>query len=145
MSHSGAITEGLTFIEAEALAQKIRESTEQRSFSIIDVRESNEFHENGHIIGATNIPSGQFSEENTTDAVLESLLDKSEVFVHCMHSQKRGPTCAKSLTSALERFLAKEENNGKSFPQITVLRGGFGGFQEKFADSDLLVEKKSSA
>lgn len=50
--------------------------------------------EGGHIKGAINLDSYQFSDDAAVDDLIDNkLANKSRVVVHCMLSQQRGPRC----------------------------------------------------
>lgn len=107
----------LKYVEASELAEILK--TDGDSVAILDVRNLEEFN-GGHIKGAFNHPS-----ENWTDAsFVESVADKvvadghpKKIVMHCVHSQKRGPTCARILQTRLDE-LAASGTDASALPTV---------------------------
>ena len=81
-------------LSVDTVAQLI----DNKSATIIDVRNENEFKD-GHLPGAVNVPSNLFDDETFVDSLVAKYKDENQLVFHCMHSQKRGPTCAKQFAS----------------------------------------------
>ena len=78
--------------------------------SIIDVRGVDEYSY-GHLPGSVNIPSGKWDDANFVDSVVTSYADADRLVFHCMHSQKRGPTCARIFKTRMN--LSESSNKPK--------------------------------
>lgn len=90
------------FVPAEELVEKLLDTDKEKVLpKVLDVREVEQF-EGGHIKGASNFPSELWDNVEYVDGVIEKNKDEKVVVMHCMHSQKRGPNCAKILMKRLQ-------------------------------------------
>mmetsp|Transcript_40767 Transcript_40767/g.118097 ORF Transcript_40767/g.118097 Transcript_40767/m.118097 type:complete len:186 (-) Transcript_40767:64-621(-) len=109
--------------EAVPLVQ--RAANGEPKVQIIDVRSDEEFA-SGHITGARHVPFSDLLESAAAEARAAELLASLEaggaetVLVHCMYSQSRGPTVARSLASLAEDKGLRLE--------VALLEGGFHSF-----------------
>lgn len=65
--------------------------------------------EGGHIKGAINLDSYQFSDDAAVDDLIDNkLIHKTRVVVHCMLSQQRGPRYAAAVAAfSSDHYCAK--------------------------------------
>lgn len=101
-------------------------SSDSESVRVIDVRDT-DFDVGGHIIGAVNIASNRFDEDEEVDQIIEILYEYDKLVFHCMYSQQRGPRCAQKFRMRLE-----QKTNISSLPDIFILEGGFKGFRYEY-------------
>jgi Cdc25 family phosphatase len=93
----------------------------------------------GHIKGAIQWETEKFHDPTQVDALIDGpLKGKSQVIVHCMLSQKRGPMCASKL---LERL----QERGIVAPDVTVMAGGWERFASVYGGNQELIEATKSA
>lgn len=98
----------LNYIEATSLVSQLEKSN--GNVVIIDVRNDDEFA-SGHIKGAENLPSANWTDESFVDGVIQKYSGAGaaasrSIVVHCAHSQKRGPTCAQILQDRIKQVSA---------------------------------------
>ena len=96
----------LKYVDAAELAEILKSDGE--SVAILDVRDEAEFS-GGHIKGAFNHPSVNWSDAEFVESVAEKVTfdgHPKKIVMHCVHSQKRGPTCARILQTRLEELAA---------------------------------------
>jgi len=125
-------------LEPVAVKQILDSGDASNSAVVLDVRDAAEVRD-GAIAGRVHLESGAFSDTAQVDALLDGpLAGKSQVIVHCMHSQKRGPACAAKLA---DRIKEREAAGGEKGPDVVVLRGGYEQFAEQFGDEEKLIVK----
>eukprot|EP00388_Colpodella_angusta_P026948 GDKK01007691.1.p1 GENE.GDKK01007691.1~~GDKK01007691.1.p1 ORF type:complete len:154 (-),score=4.80 GDKK01007691.1:167-628(-) len=141
----------IQYILAEELASKLsQKSVEERDgdgvdkFVILDVRGEDEYTEDGHIIGAINLPSTRWYEGGFVDQLVREHMDVNQtgksIVLHCAYSQQRGPTCARLLMDGFDRCVASTAIDIATVPQIYVLKGGFVLFCGKYGSDVRLVK-----
>lgn len=110
--------------------------------AIIDVRDSD--YIGGHILGCTNVPSGNLDWK--LPELVRTLKDKDVVVFNCALSQQRAPSAALRYLRERDKTLAKEaakkaEEGGNVREQkVYVLEGGFVKWQEKFGEDTRFTE-----
>lgn len=102
--------------------------------AVIDVRDDD--RAGGHIKSSTHVPAGQFKRE--VGQYVTRLKDKDFVVFHCMMSQVRGPSCARSFLAEGEAAV-KEGLIGK-LPAVFILEGGFQAFARMHPTNKDLLE-----
>jgi hypothetical protein len=55
----------------------------------------------GHIPAAVHLSSDLWSSTEFVDGVVQRFAGAKNLIFHCMHSQQRGPTCAKAFNSRM--------------------------------------------
>lgn len=81
------------------------------------MREESDFV-SGHIHGAANCPSSSMKDPEFAQKVFESHLDRKAFVVHCGMSKHRGPTCARVLKTALEKYVAEKGDSAGQLPEM---------------------------
>ncbi len=109
-----------TLLRPEEVASLLRDPNEK--IIVVDVRDDD--FVGGHIVGARNIPSDNFSDEDRVDSFLNDTQAYSRVIFHCMFSQVRGPKCAKAALSRANIVFGTNSPR----PEICVLKGGYTAF-----------------
>jgi Cdc25 family phosphatase len=116
VSKFGMSSSSLTYINAEDLAAKVNEgAVADGKVVVVDVRGEGEFSE-GHIKGANNIPSTNWSDPSFVDGVIQTIANSPDktIVLHCAHSQQRGPTCARILQDRLDELAANGGSDSSS-------------------------------
>jgi Cdc25 family phosphatase len=110
----------LNYIAATDLAEKIAEPNGSK-IVVIDVRNEEEFGA-GHITGANNLPSTKWEEQAFVDSVIDAHAGEgagaTKFVLHCAHSQKRGPTCARILQDRLQQIAASTGADPSTLPSV---------------------------
>mmetsp|Transcript_5572 Transcript_5572/g.9152 ORF Transcript_5572/g.9152 Transcript_5572/m.9152 type:complete len:176 (-) Transcript_5572:63-590(-) len=162
----------MQYVSAETLASMLTETPLQNNplvdeVVIFDVRSHDEWEE-GHIRGATHVPSSRWSNVDYVAQVANEFCrplsdglhadingsaggKKKKVVLHCAMSQQRGPTCARVLQSYFARTTSTSTSTASPIdttaaaatanhvPDIFVLQGGFSNFARRYYNNKLLV------
>lgn len=81
------------------------------------MRDTSEYR-SGHLNGAENFPSTEFIDPAYTQNIFYSHLHCSTLIVHCGRSHHRGPTCARHIRSAKERYAAEHKVDPSALPEM---------------------------
>mmetsp|Transcript_13861 Transcript_13861/g.24286 ORF Transcript_13861/g.24286 Transcript_13861/m.24286 type:complete len:145 (-) Transcript_13861:456-890(-) len=130
------------------LAAILRDPAESSKTLVLDVRD--EGFEEGHVSGAVNVASAEFTQPGAAEAFQEKHLKPEagvqRVVVHCMLSQIRGPRCANHLAALFTRQAAASVGAGAPVPEVIVLSGGWAQWSHEYeadADKDLIFQPSS--
>lgn len=104
------------------------ERIQNQSAVVIDVRSLDEFSY-GHIPSAVHLSSEQWASEDFVDSIVERFAGATNLIFHCMHSQQRGPTCAKAFMRRLALLTDVEKK-----PKVSILSGGFSRWEDTYGD-----------
>lgn len=119
------------YIECSTVAELISGPMKD-DLAVVDVRDEDFY--GGHVKGAINLDSFQFSDDAAVDSLIDKqLAGKGRVVVHCMLSQQRGPRCA-------NRLAARLQERGLAQPAVLVMAGGFQKFARLYGSNPDLVE-----
>ncbi|KAJ3293661.1 hypothetical protein HK104_004299 [Borealophlyctis nickersoniae] len=123
----------LDYIEPTELQELLQDTSKKAGadFRVIDVRLADAFSKS-HVPSAVNVPTDDFLA--APDKVYEANKDAKVLIFHCVHSQQRGPACARAFANAAE------EKQGPK-PRILVLKGGYHEWEKQI----LGVEKDRAA
>ena len=113
--------QNLQYLSAEELVSQLEQDESHKKIVILDVRDPDEFSE-GHIKGATNLPSTEWQDQSFVDNVLNGLVDtdssNTNIVMHCAFSQKRGPTCAQILQNRISKMAVERGVDSAMFPTV---------------------------
>jgi rhodanese-related sulfurtransferase len=139
----------LSYIPSSLLHTRLLDPTHAARTLVVDVRDSD--FVGGHVTSALNVPSKQFRDR--LDELYAAAAGKDLVVFHCMHSQQRGPRCARIMGESIDaRTLADidsgvalADSTAAAFPSIVVLTGGFDGWAQYVSKLDAFVRRKDAA
>jgi len=132
------MTYPVKLIDVGTVADLLR-GPDKNSVRVVDVRDD-DFDDNGHIVGALNLPQEFFSENANVDGLIASFRSQGvkRVIFHCWLSQQRGPWCA-------SRFAARlEETGGVEIDYVNVIRNGYKKFSSLYLNEPDLVDLSSA-
>lgn len=121
----------LKYVKADELAPLLtdksiadRKLSKSEEIIIFDVRGEEEYNE-GHINGAVNLPSTNWSNGSFVDEVIRQHISADNgsaagktVVLHCAHSQQRGPTCARVLQQEFQKRVESSGFDVSSLPEM---------------------------
>ncbi|CAG8445747.1 21899_t:CDS:2 [Dentiscutata erythropus] len=116
-----------SYIKAEELRDIIKDKAKipRKDYLVVDVRD--EDYQGGNIPNCVNRPSDNFTD--SLDALISEYSQVPKVIFTCRQSQQRGPSCAIAYA-----------NKVNTDQNIHVLKGGMGGWMQKYKDDSELVE-----
>lgn len=97
--------------------------------AVVDVRDD-DYNQGGHIKGAVNFPSANFTK--TVTQLIEATGGADKVVFHCQFSQVRGPQCARYYEGkirGIDSFKGQE---------VCVLTGGFNSWYDEYACTEYI-------
>jgi len=102
----------IDWIDADILAELMKTDDDDNNKSdmlIVDVRDDD--YGSSSIKNAINVPSTTFDNDDTKLNLLKYIKekDKKVIIFHCMKSQVRGPTCAESFKSYINKTTNGED------------------------------------
>lgn len=116
----------ITYITAPDLLNKLRSSSPP---IVVDVRD--EDRAGGHIKRSLHIPASDF--KRAASSYFNVWRDKPEIVFHCMMSQMRGPSCARTLATIIDEAAKTEGEDTTHLPKISILEGGFRDFARHYS------------